>query len=81
MRLAAHRGPCSSTGRRAMMTAHSGMLPSLALRDVTTSSFVDAGSPVNDTTPLGLCGWALVTMGSVFILVPTVPPRAHGLLF
>ena len=61
--------------------AHSGMLPGLALRDVTASSSGDAGSPVSDTTPHGPCGWALLTMASVFIPVPTVPPRVDGLLF
>ena len=35
---------------------------------------------MSDTTPLWPCGWALLTMASVFIPVPTVPPRAGGLL-
>ena len=61
--------------------AHRGTPPGLALRDVTASSSGDAGSPVSDTTPPGPCGWALLTMASVFIPVPTVPPRADGPLF
>ena len=35
---------------------------------------------MSDTMPLGPCGWALLTMVSVFVPVPTVPPRAGGLL-
>ena len=61
--------------------AHMGMLPGLTLGDVTASSSGDAGRPMSDTTPPWPCGRVLLTMAMVFILVPTVPPRADGLLF
>ena len=36
---------------------------------------------MSDTTPLRPCALALLTTASVFILLPTVPPRPDGLLF